>query len=200
MLRLDMGQFGLSFDDETLQFWRKKLFETTLHPTKLVADSRRVFHKSPFRSPRRLVQGYSCLYLGFCLQIRSKVMTNCTDDQIKSLTRANLILRELICKTPTNRSESNDLCNLISCWFTRILVSCRQKTDLSLPRFQSCSRFLEVPLGYRVSIREFHEWNDTTLVSFSARIPTSQRGSLSTAVSTAKTKSIRIPCWWRLEL
>ena len=48
MLRLDMGQLGLSFDDETLPFWRKKLFETTLHPTKLVADSRRVFTKVPF--------------------------------------------------------------------------------------------------------------------------------------------------------
>ena len=33
----------------------------------------------------------------------------------------------------------------------------------------------EVPLRYRVTIREFHEWHDTTLVSFSARIPTSQR-------------------------
>ena len=38
-------------------------------------------------------------------------------------------------------------------------------------------------LRYRISIREFHEWHDTTLVSFSARIPTSQRGILSTAPS-----------------
>ena len=29
MLRLVMGQFGLSLDDETLQFRWKKLFETT---------------------------------------------------------------------------------------------------------------------------------------------------------------------------
>ena len=43
--------------DETLQLWRKKLFETTLHLTKFVADSRRVFHKSSFWRPRRLVQG-----------------------------------------------------------------------------------------------------------------------------------------------
>ena len=27
MLRLVMGQLGLSLDDETLQFWRKRLFE-----------------------------------------------------------------------------------------------------------------------------------------------------------------------------
>ena len=39
MLRLVMGQHGLSLDDETLQFRRKKLFETTLHLTKFVADS-----------------------------------------------------------------------------------------------------------------------------------------------------------------
>ena len=37
-----MGQLGLSLDDKTLQFGRKKLFETTLHLTKFVADSRRV--------------------------------------------------------------------------------------------------------------------------------------------------------------
>ena len=48
MLRLVMGQLGLSLDDKTLQFWRKKLFETTLHLTKFVADSRRVFHKRSF--------------------------------------------------------------------------------------------------------------------------------------------------------
>ena len=42
MFRLVMGQLGLSLDDKTLQFWRKKLFETTLHLTKVVADSRRV--------------------------------------------------------------------------------------------------------------------------------------------------------------
>ena len=28
MLRLVIGQLGLSLDDKTLQFWRKKLFET----------------------------------------------------------------------------------------------------------------------------------------------------------------------------
>ena len=39
MLRLVMGQLGLSLDDETLQFVRKRLFETTLHLTKFVADS-----------------------------------------------------------------------------------------------------------------------------------------------------------------
>ena len=39
MLRLIMGQHGLSLDDETLQFRRRKLFETTLHLTKFVADS-----------------------------------------------------------------------------------------------------------------------------------------------------------------
>ena len=39
MLRLVMGQLGLSLDDETLEFGRKKLFETTLHLTKFVADS-----------------------------------------------------------------------------------------------------------------------------------------------------------------
>ena len=38
MLRLIMGQLGLSLDDKTLQFWRKNLFETTLHLTKFVAD------------------------------------------------------------------------------------------------------------------------------------------------------------------
>ena len=54
-----------------------------------------------------------------------------------------------------------------------------------------------VPLRYRISIREFHEWHDTTLVSFSTRIPTSQRGILATAVSTAKTRSVCVPCWWR---
>ena len=48
MLRLIMGQRGLSLDDKTLHFGRKKLFETTLHLTKIVADSRRVFHKSSF--------------------------------------------------------------------------------------------------------------------------------------------------------
>ena len=32
-----MGQLGLSLDDETLQFWRKNLCETTLHLTKFVA-------------------------------------------------------------------------------------------------------------------------------------------------------------------
>ena len=42
MLRLIMGQLGLSLDDKTLQLWRKNLFETTLHLTKFVADSRRV--------------------------------------------------------------------------------------------------------------------------------------------------------------
>ena len=71
------------------------------------------------------------------------------------------------------------------------------KTELSQPRFQSCSGFLEVTLRYRVTIRDFHEWHDTSLVSFSARIPSSQRGILSTAVSTAKTRSVCIPCWWR---
>ena len=45
MLRLIMGQLGLSLVNKTLQFWRKNLFETTLHLTKFVADSRRVFHK-----------------------------------------------------------------------------------------------------------------------------------------------------------
>ena len=109
MLRLVMGQLGLSLEDKTLQFGRKKLFEATLHLTKFVADSRRVFHKSSFWRPRRLVPGYFCLYLWFCLQERSKVMTNCTDDQIKSLTRTNLILRKLICQTPTNRSEEQCL-------------------------------------------------------------------------------------------
>ena len=69
MLRLIMGQLGLSLDDET--FRRKKLFETTLHLTKFVADSRRVFHKRSFWRPRRLVQGYFCLYLWFCLQIHT---------------------------------------------------------------------------------------------------------------------------------
>ena len=39
MLRLVMGQLGLSLDDKTLQFWRKRFFETTLHLTKFVADS-----------------------------------------------------------------------------------------------------------------------------------------------------------------
>ena len=39
MLRLVMGQLGLSLDDETLQLGRKKLFETTLHLAKFVADS-----------------------------------------------------------------------------------------------------------------------------------------------------------------
>ena len=33
------------------------------------------------------------------------MMTNCTDNQIKTLTRADLILRKLIRQTPTNRSE-----------------------------------------------------------------------------------------------
>ena len=46
MLRLVMGQLGLSLDDETLQLWWNMLLETTLHLTKFVADSRRVFHKS----------------------------------------------------------------------------------------------------------------------------------------------------------
>ena len=32
MLRLVMGQLGLSLHDKTLQVWRKELFETTLHP------------------------------------------------------------------------------------------------------------------------------------------------------------------------
>ena len=39
MLRLVMGQLGLSLDDKTLQFGRKKLFETTLQLAKFVADS-----------------------------------------------------------------------------------------------------------------------------------------------------------------
>ena len=39
MLRLVMGQLGLSLDDETLHRRRNKLFETTLHLTKFVADS-----------------------------------------------------------------------------------------------------------------------------------------------------------------
>ena len=102
MLRLVMGQLGLSLDDKTLQFWRKKLFETTLHLTKFVADSRRVFHKSSFWRPRRLVQGYFWLNLWFCLQRRSKVITNCSE-------------------------RGNDLYNLTPCLFTGILVSSRQK-------------------------------------------------------------------------
>ena len=64
-------------------------------------------YENPFRSPRRLVHGYFCLYFGLCLQIRPKVMTNCTDDQIKPLTPADLILRELIRQAPTNRSEEH---------------------------------------------------------------------------------------------
>ena len=106
--------------------------------------------------------GYFCLYLRFCLQIRSKVMTNCTDDQIKSLTGTNLILRKLICQTLRPIvPKCNTLYNLTPCLFTGVLVSCRQKLSS-----QSCSGFLKVPLWYRVTIRDFHEWHDTTLVSF----------------------------------
>ena len=65
MLRLIMGQLGLTLDDETLQFWRNNLFETTLHLTKFVTDSRRVFHKSSCWRPRRLVHSYFSLYLWF---------------------------------------------------------------------------------------------------------------------------------------
>ena len=36
---LGQGQLGQSLDDKTLQFGRKKLFETTLHLAKFVADS-----------------------------------------------------------------------------------------------------------------------------------------------------------------
>ena len=130
-LRLVMGQLGLSLDDKTLQFWRKKLFETTLHLTKFVADSRRVFHKSEFGRPRRLVQGYFRLYLWFCLQTRSKVMTNCTEDQIKSLTRTNLILRRLIRQTPTNRSEGQCLVQFDTLFVHRSTGVVSPKTELS---------------------------------------------------------------------
>ena len=42
----------------------------------------------------------------------SKVMTNCTDDWIKTLIRTDLILLKLIRQTPTNRSEGNALFSL----------------------------------------------------------------------------------------
>ena len=54
------------------------------------------------------------------------MVTNCTDDQIKSLTRTNLILRKLICQTPTNRSEVQCVVQFDTL-FTGVLVSCRQK-------------------------------------------------------------------------
>ena len=163
---------------------------------KFLADSRRVFHKKSFWRPRQLV-GYFRLYLWFCLQIRSKMMTNYTDDRIKSLNRTNLILRKLICQTPTNRSKVQRPVQCDTLFVHKNTGVVSPKTELSQPKFQSCSGFLEVPLRYRVTIREFHEWHDTTFASFSARIPTSQRGILSTAVSTTKTKSVCIPCWWR---
>ena len=39
-------------------------------------------------------------------------MTNCTDDQIEPLTRADLILRELIRQALTNRSEVQRFCTV----------------------------------------------------------------------------------------
>ena len=45
-------------------------------------------------------------------------------------------------------------------------MSCRQKLSSRNQGFNRAPGSLEVPLRYRISIRDFHEWHDTTLVSF----------------------------------
>ena len=48
------------------------------------------------------------------------MVTNCTDDQNKTLTRIDLILRELIRQTPANRSEGQCFAQFNKqCWWRR---------------------------------------------------------------------------------
>ena len=98
-----------------------------------------------------------------------------------------------------NRSEEQCLVQFTTMSVHRGTGVVAPKTELSQSRSESCPWFLEVPLRDRFTIRDFHEWHSITLVSFSARIPTSPRGILSTTVSATNTRNIRIPCWWRRE-
>ena len=100
-----------------------------------VADARSVLHESPFQSSCCLVQRYSCLYLRLCFQIRAKVMTHCTDNQFKPLTRTDLVLRKLICQTSTNCSEGQCLVQFNTLFVHRSTGVVSPKTELSQPRF-----------------------------------------------------------------
>ena len=131
MLRLVMGQLGLSLDDKTLQCWRKKLLKTLSISRSLLLIRDVYSTKVPFGDLVDWYKAISCLYLRFCLQIRSKVVTNCTDDQIKSLTRTNVILRKLICQTPTNRSEGQCFLQFDTLFVHRSTGVVSPKTELS---------------------------------------------------------------------
>ena len=157
------------------------------------------FTKVPFGALIVLVQGYFCLYFGLCLRIRSKVMTNCTDDQIKTLTQTNLILRKLIRQTPTNRSEGNALYSLTPCLFTVVLVSCRQKLS---SRNQGRNR---APGSWKshfgIGSRSENSMNGMTppLYPFPLTFQPVSEASCRPPSPLPKSRSIRIPCWWRRE-
>ena len=180
-------------------FGRKKLFETTLHLTKFVADSRRVFHKRSFWRPRRLVQNYFCLYLWFCLQIRSKVTTNCTDDQIKSLTRTNLILRKLICQTPTNRSEEQCVVQFDTLFVhsSTGVVSCRQKLSSRNQGFNRAPGSWKSHFG--IGSRSENSMNGMTppLYPFPLAFQPINESSCRPQSPQPKPGVFASPCWWR---
>ena len=66
------------------------------------------------------------------------------------------------------------------------------KTELPQPRLQSRTWFLKVPLRNKIAVRYFRGGRATALVAFPARIPSSPRSLLSTAV-TNESWSCRVP-------
>ena len=100
--------------------------------------------------------------------------------------------------TSTNRSEKKGLVQLDTMIERRSIGVVSPKTELPQPRLQSSTWFLRVPLRNGIAVRYFHGGRATALVAFPARIPTSPRSLLSTAV-TNESWSCRVPGGRRLE-
>ena len=110
----------------------------------------------------------------------------------------DLLRRKFVCQAPTNRTERKGLVQLDTMIERRSIGVVSPKTELPQPRLQSSTWFLRVPLRNRIAVRCFHGGRATALVAFPARIPTSTRSLLSTAV-TNESWSCRVPGGRRLE-
>ena len=104
----------------------------------------------------------------------------------------DLLRRKFVCQVLTNRSERKGLVQLDTMIVRRGIGVVSPKTELPQPRLQSSTWFLKVPLRNRIAVRYFHGGRATALVAFPARIPTSPRSLLSTAV-TNESWSRRVP-------
>ena len=81
------------------------------------------------------------------------------------LIRTDLVLRKLICQTPTNRSMWQGLAQFDTMLVRRSTCDMAPKTDHPQPRFQSSTWFLKVPLRAWIAVRDFHGGRVIALVA-----------------------------------